>query len=478
MSPSDTTTKDPDNPNGVSTKYILEDSITNLWVDYRLASYLNTECESSFRKSLNRSKIFTKANHDTDMCGNCLEGIKSKADMVRLESLADEHELFKAMDDDLDDEDEKMGVDQDEFKLNDDERYEWDGVEVFVPDGDDVGKYGFDLKYLLDFVNNTGALDGEERRWWNDKILDWYYICNHRYQKTETNLKYTADMNHPAPNTMYITIDFKQNMVIRRQKTERNALYNARESRTVFGVYLSCQAGRFYVNHLSDCISHTATFAVACIRQLFETQWVKDLIAANDIRHVVVWSDKGKHFACCHNLYFWLIELIYKYQWVSTVTYNFFVAKHGKSFCDAHFGRLNYYYSIYVKSNEEGVHNTAQLAAAILEGYNKAQRTREYRDNNVNHHVIQDMVDSAEVRCINFDLDQGNPNTNYLLSSKHDQVHVQYALIWKDKINSFNCYKVDRQNIDDTDINNYWAHRSDLKFHKLIGHHNGAGILC
>ena len=322
-------------------------------------------------------------------------------------------------------------------------------------------------------MNDSGEFDMAEKDRWNDVIWDWHYVLNHRYDKNQTNAKYNDDMKNPKANTLYITMDFKQNMVIGRQKTERNALYNVREARTVFGVYLSCRAGRFYVNHLSDCNSHTATFTVACMRQLFETQWVKNIIENNGIRHVVVWSDQGRHFMNCANLYFWLIELIYKYEWISTVTYNFFIAKHGKSLCDGHFGQLNYYYNIYVKTNDIGVHNTQQLATAILHGYNQAQRVRQFRNENLNHQAPLEEESIAEVRCVNFDLNADNQHQRDLLQSKEDAVHIQYALIWKDKISSFGCYKVVRDEIDDTDRGNYRGHKSDLRYHNLIGYGPG-----
>ena len=383
LSPAQTTNKDPDNPFSVSSKHILEDSMSNLWVDYRFASVNNTVCESVFRQIVKKCKIFARANHSTDMCGYCLSGVKAKAKMIRLEEMADEYEFVKIVNDNLEDGDDRK-MDQDdqmELELQDDEKFEWDG-RVRIPDGADVGKYGYDLDYLLKYVNDSGVFSTIERNRWNDLILDWHYIMNHRYDKDQINAKYRDDVDNTKPNTIVITTDFKQNMVIGRQKTERNELYNVREARTVFGVHLSCQTSRHHVNHLSDCNSLTATFAVSCVRNLFELQWFKDLIQNDNIQHIVVWSDKGRHFLNCHNLYFWLIELIYKYQRISTVTYNFFLEKHGKSYVDGHFGKLNYYHSVYVKTNEEGVHNTEQLATALMYGHNNAQRRKNYVNNN------------------------------------------------------------------------------------------------
>ena len=199
--------------------------------------------------------------------------------------------------------------------------------------------------------------------------------------------------------------------------------------------------------------------------------WVKDLINTNGLSNIVIWSDQGLHFMNSANLYFWLIDLMYNYEWISTVTYNFFIAKLGKSLCDGHFGQLNYYYNIYVKTNEVGVHNTQQLSTAILQGYNQAQRVRQHRHDNLNHDRNYEQVqDPAEVRCVNFDFSIDNQHQSTLLQSKEDNVHIQYALIWKDKISSFGCYKIVRDLVDDTDRNAYVAHTTDPKYHNHIGY--------
>ena len=112
VSPSQTTTKDPDNPNLATSKRILEDSISNLWIHYRLAAAIHTESESTFRKCCKKCKTFSRANHNTDMCGYCLEAVNLKADMKRLSDLFEEHQLLRIMNVDLDEGDEyKMDED-------------------------------------------------------------------------------------------------------------------------------------------------------------------------------------------------------------------------------------------------------------------------------------------------------------------------------------------------------------------------------
>ena len=106
VSPSETTTKDPDNPHLATSKRILEDSLSNLWVDYRFASAINTDSESTFRNVCKKCKIFSRANHNTDMCGYCLEAVKLKADMDRISSLYKEYSIMQIMNNALDDEDE------------------------------------------------------------------------------------------------------------------------------------------------------------------------------------------------------------------------------------------------------------------------------------------------------------------------------------------------------------------------------------
>ena len=72
-------------------------------------------------------------------------------------------------------------------------------------------------------------------------------MINHRSEENQTNAKHNDDMRSPEPNTLHITIDFKQSVVIGRQKTERNALYNVREA-LGFSVSICHATGRFHLN--------------------------------------------------------------------------------------------------------------------------------------------------------------------------------------------------------------------------------------
>ena len=125
LPPSQKTTEDPENPNAATTKRILEDSASNLWVDYRLESAINTESESTFRQTCKKCKIFARAGHNTDMCGYCLEAVKLKADMKRLSDMHEKFELLRIMNTDLDVEDDSR-MDQDSvYELEDDEKFDW-----------------------------------------------------------------------------------------------------------------------------------------------------------------------------------------------------------------------------------------------------------------------------------------------------------------------------------------------------------------
>ena len=469
LSANQTTSKDPSNPYSSSPMRILDDSVSNLFIDYRIASPLNRVCESVFTKTVKELKIFCNANHSTDLCGYCLRLIQLKPLLTRLENMYQDYEIQRVLAGEYGNDDEKkMFVDDNEY-LGDDETWDFHG-RTRIKDGSDIGKYGYDLTELLTFVWDSNVFESDDKKLWDDRIWDYVFIINHRCDKNATNAKHKQDIDSPPPNTIVITIDFKQNMVIGRQKTERNALFKRRSARTVFGVYVVCQSGRFYVDYLSDCISHTATFAVSCVKHLFDQEWLKNMVRENNIQHVKYWSDKGPHFVTCHNLYFWLVDIMYNYEWVSSSTVNFFIAKHGKNYLDGHFGLLNYYFSIFVKTDDAGVHDTDQLANALITGHEKTQRRYEWMNNNVNHSVLAQDINATNMRCVNFDLNTDNRHTRQLLNSKEDKEHIQYMLIWKGKIQSFNCYKAIRSEITETDRNNYNAFKQDSKYHKVIGY--------
>ena len=90
--------------------------------------------------------------------------------------------------------------------------------------------------------------------------------------------------------------------------------------------------------------------------------------------------------------------------------------------------------------------------------------------------MVHSNNESASIHCVSFDLTEDNANTRHLLASKQDLAHMQYVLIWKDKMSSFNCYKVVRDKISDLDHQQYMAFTTDLKFHNLIGYGPNGGV--
>ena len=93
---------------------ILNDSQSNLFVDYTLATQEDTVCESVFYEMIEDCKIFGPAAQDTDMCCYCNRGAALKQQMTILNNKREEYEFIKILTAQLPVGDErKMGMDID-----------------------------------------------------------------------------------------------------------------------------------------------------------------------------------------------------------------------------------------------------------------------------------------------------------------------------------------------------------------------------
>ena len=456
----------------------LNDSISELYLKYALDVDDNAlVSESSFRKLIDKFKMFSDAHQDTDMCGYCMRGVELKKLLRTLYNKYEEYQIFQSMALEIDD----VQIDV-EMKIDEAERM-YD-IPV-LNDGNNTDKYYYLLQQLLNYVHISNEFDPLDEKTWTERIQNFYAIMDHRMEKHLVNEQYKSDIENIPDGTVVIVADFKQNMVIGRSQVEPSEAYhNSREPRSVLGFHVATQTSRYFVNYLSGCSSKSSAYAVQCSRHLLNTDWFKSLVEENNIHNVIVWTDRGTHFMDKHNLYFWLCELLWDYNWVQGVKYNFFVEKHGKSIVDGHFGLLSYYFKSYCKVSKTGVFNTKDLRHALLLGHNKAQKKKEQvknitRQKNIRlgRPVDDDNDVQIDMKCVNFDLSAGNEFINVSAAAKADEIHAQYCLkitnvtkcgsykVYKNINKEFNRGNYSRLRIDDTlHVNMY--HQDDDEYNK------------
>ena len=443
----------------------LDDSVSGLYLEYALNTDDSIVSESTFRNLIEQFKIFGDAHQDTDMCGYCLRGVQLKK---LIKPLYDKYEIYQM----LQILSRDNGEDDVDMKIEEAESH-FDGIPV-LSDGNNTEKYLYPLQNLLNYVHISDEFDDAAEQLWTERLRNFHVIMNHRWDKKQVNEQYKRDIENPPENTIVIVADFKQNMVIGRSQIEVSEAYRqSREPRSVLGFHVATPSGRYFVDYISDCTSKTSAYAVQCIRHLCNTNWIKTLVDTDNIRNVIIWTDRGTHFMDKHNMYYWLCELLWEFDWVDNVKYNFFVEKHGKSIVDGHFGLLGYYYRSYCKSSKTGVFCTNDLRHALLSGHNKAQRIKEHRnslrkDNGMNN---DDDTNDIHMKCVNFDLDIDNEYVGVCAASKEDEVHAQYCLEIPN-LQSFGSYKVFKNINREKNLKSYNSMRIDSDLHKNMYHYD------
>ena len=261
--------------------------------------------ESTFRKLIEKFKIFGDAHQDTDMCGYCVRGVELKKVIKPLWVEHEEHELGCLVSAEyLDDDDVDMRVHGVESV--------YEGIPK-LQDGDNTDKYIYPLQQLMNYIYISENYDSTDESIWTDRLTDFYTIMNHRYDKKMANEQCKKDCEHPPDRTIVFVADFKQNMIIGRSQVEVSEAYRqSREPRSVLGFHVVTQSARCFVDYVSDCTSKSSAYAVQCMKHLLNSQWINLLIAQQNICNVILWTDRGTHFMDKHNVYYWLCELLWK----------------------------------------------------------------------------------------------------------------------------------------------------------------------
>ena len=137
--------------------------------------------------------------------------------------------------------------------------------------GNNIEKFLHPLQSLMNWIYACDRFDEMDVNNYMTLLKEYYTIMEHRWDKHRVNALNKDMINNPPPNTLVLVSDFKQNIVIGRSQIEvSNAFRQCRQPRTVVGSCVVSQAGRYYVNHLSDCLSHKCLLC-PYMRQLFNT---------------------------------------------------------------------------------------------------------------------------------------------------------------------------------------------------------------
>ena len=264
-------------------------------------------------------------------------------------------------------------------------------------------------------------------------------MVDRRYSKTLINAEYEKDNDDPQPNTITITMDYKQNIAIGNQSLETGAVFREKSARTILGFYVVTAQTRTYVDYVSDHKNHTGWFVKQCLKHLFNTPWIQQIIEKENIWNCIFWSDNAGHFHNQMLMYYCLSELLYGEHdgTFLNVKYKFFAANHGKSHCDSHFGKISYYYQLYTSTQKAGIHTTQQLCDMIQGMMNQRHKSRMEKLKKAKKKPANyEREKQTQFVAVNFDISK----ITELSQAQSNQIELQYRLTIPD-VKSFGYFE-------------------------------------
>jgi hypothetical protein len=169
------------------------------------------------------------------------------------------------------------------------------------------------------------------------------FYHHHRVLKEELHAEYKRQQAGIKEGEVIITLDYKENIKLNVGPEEASRLFYHHAQRTVLGFLLqyrdpnSHELCHHYVDFISSCLTHDATFALECLRQVI-TRFLLPL----RLTKLHVWCDRGPHFDCYEFLAGVTCTLPSEFPHLALSTdFSFFAEKHGKSMVDGHFSLLS-----------------------------------------------------------------------------------------------------------------------------------------
>jgi hypothetical protein len=169
------------------------------------------------------------------------------------------------------------------------------------------------------------------------------FYHHHRVLKEELHAEYKRQQAEIQDGEVIITLDYKQNIRLNVGPDEASRLFYHQAQRTVLGFLLQYRdpntqmLSNHYVDFISSCLTHDATFALDCLHQV-----ISRFLLPLGLHKLHVWSDCGRHFHCgeCIAGVTCMLPSEFRHFGLSA-DISFFAEKHGKSLVDGHFSLLS-----------------------------------------------------------------------------------------------------------------------------------------
>lgn len=188
------------------------------------------------------------------------------------------------------------------------------------------------------------------------------------------------------PNKLTILFDYKQKIEVGRGPVNRDNAFWDKSSCTMLGFQVFVGEVQLSVDCVSNSVAETGPVTVLNIDKLLDelstNSLTKELVKKGKLTQVDFWCDCGPHFRNAIVAWYVLYNVA-RWQQVETRR-NFFVEKHGKGRCDAHFRWVNGHLDQYCKSDYLYSASDVKIALEAMNSkVNSDRKRKKHRPSNL-----------------------------------------------------------------------------------------------
>jgi hypothetical protein len=187
-----------------------------------------------------------------------------------------------------------------------------------------------------------------------------HYQC-----KQEQRENFKKQIKDLPERTAILVMDFSANLKINLELEQKGRDYYHQPQRTLFGATLIFRHPEtqclefFYFDIISECLNHDAFFVSKALIKILEHPVFKE----QQFSRLTFWLDNGKHFK--NKELFYTFHKIREENKFESVTANYFIVNHGKSFCDGRFGVVKRFVRDFSLRRDGAVKTTQDVITAI-----------------------------------------------------------------------------------------------------------------
>lgn len=159
-------------------------------------------------------------------------------------------------------------------------------------------------------------------------------VEHHKDEARKQRKEYKKHKDSPPPNTIVVTLDFKEKGRLPMKPEENSELFYKQGAYSLLGFGLHWEENRKVHHYNIDVLLRSTNQDAFAAARCFDEVLARPCFIKN--RPIIVWADSGRHFRCVDFISHLLMHPSGRF-----LSVNFLEGGHGKSDRDGHFGVVN-----------------------------------------------------------------------------------------------------------------------------------------